>query len=130
MEVRLPPTRLSRGRSTPEIRAIALPLPLLVAGVGADHPYPAAPAGDATFLAHLLCARSDLHVVVVSPGLAAPGARITHAGGLEDPTTVAIVATSSAVHLLQDVPAHTHLRDPEGPDGKSNAAGGYGQVGE
>src|SRR6266550_225350 len=60
-------TRLSRGRSTPAIRATLspprtpLPLPLLVAGVRADHHDPPVTADRLALLAHLLDRRSDLH---------------------------------------------------------------------
>src|SRR5665811_2279863 len=40
-------------------------LPLLVARVLADHPDPAAPADDATFLAHLLRGRTNLHAFLL-----------------------------------------------------------------
>src|SRR5580765_1186230 len=58
-------TRLSRGRSTPAIRATAplasLTLPLLVARVRADHHDPPVPADHLALLAHLLDRRSDPH---------------------------------------------------------------------
>src|SRR5680860_533568 len=56
--------RLSRGRSTPAIRAMSA-LPLLVSRVLANHPDPAAPADDATLLAHLLGGRTNLHTFLL-----------------------------------------------------------------
>src|SRR5215207_11530462 len=57
-------TRLSRGRSTPPIRATLTPplsLPLLVPGVRADHADHAPPADDLATVADLLHRRMDLH---------------------------------------------------------------------
>src|SRR6266571_9572340 len=54
-------TRLSRGRSTPAIRAIALPLTLLVPWVRADHHDPAATPDHFALLTHLADARTHLH---------------------------------------------------------------------
>src|SRR5690554_3487302 len=47
--------------STPAIRAISSTLPLLVPGVGADHPDATVPPDDPAFLAHLLGGRTHLH---------------------------------------------------------------------
>src|SRR5581483_3326939 len=56
-------TRLSRGRSTPEIRATVAPsaLPLLVPWVRADDPHLPVPADDLALVAHLLHRRPNLH---------------------------------------------------------------------
>src|SRR5688572_31678874 len=57
-------SRLSRGRSTPAIRAIPgglLALPLLVSRVGADDHHDAAAPDHAALVAHLLHGRPDLH---------------------------------------------------------------------
>src|SRR5205085_8711569 len=56
-------SRFSRGMSTPAIRAMALPLPLLVplAGRADDHDPPVA-ADDLALLAHRLDARTDFHI--------------------------------------------------------------------
>lgn len=55
-------------------------------------------------------------VVIVSPRAAASGARITHKGWLRGPDDGRGIATSSAVRLLQDQPAHTPKGPQEGPD--------------
>src|SRR5215211_2760226 len=58
-------SRLSRGRSTPAIRAMPLSLlalPLLVPGVGADDHHDAPPPDDPAPVAHLLHGRPDLHL--------------------------------------------------------------------
>src|SRR5215217_5365390 len=60
-------TRLSRGRSTPAIRAmpfspsLGLALPLLVPRVRADDPDDATPADDLALVAHRLDRRPNLH---------------------------------------------------------------------
>src|ERR671919_1638198 len=54
-------TRLSRGRSTPAIRA-TLSLPLLVSRVRADHHDPPTAPDDLALLAHLLDGRPYLHL--------------------------------------------------------------------
>src|ERR1700754_3779116 len=64
MYVRPISTRLLRGMLTPEMRAIALPLPLLVAGVGADHEHPAVPPDDLALLAHRLDRGTYLHAEI------------------------------------------------------------------
>src|SRR3954462_11587837 len=52
----------SRGRSTPEMRAIGLPLPLLVARIGrADDPHDAFAPDDLALHADLLHRCADLH---------------------------------------------------------------------
>src|SRR5437016_13852221 len=60
-------SRLSRGRSTPAIRAMfrapLLPLPLLVPRVGTDHEDPSAPADDPAAVADPLHGWPDLHDV-------------------------------------------------------------------
>src|SRR3954469_11438153 len=57
---------------TPEIRAMPLPLPLLVTLVGADHEHPAVTPDDLALLAHRLDRRSYLHVSFrADPGEAA-----------------------------------------------------------
>ena len=53
--------RLVRGRSTPEIRAIVLSLPLLVLLVRADHPDHPTAADDLALVADLFDRRSDFH---------------------------------------------------------------------
>src|SRR5919201_3209780 len=62
MYVREISTRFSRGMSTPEMRAIASPLPLLVTRVLADDAHAAVPPDHATLLADPLDAGSHLHV--------------------------------------------------------------------
>src|SRR5215210_7751635 len=63
MYVRPISTRLLRGMLTPAIRAMgALPLPLLVTGVLADHEHPPVAADDLALLAHRLDRGSYLHV--------------------------------------------------------------------
>src|SRR3954452_16576341 len=76
MYVRPISTRLLRGMLTPEMRAVsALPLPLLVALVLADHKDPAVAPDDLALLAHRLDRRSYLHVSFrADPGGAALGA--------------------------------------------------------
>src|SRR4051812_292284 len=76
MYVRPISTRLLRGMLTPEMRAMsALPLPLLVALVLADHKDPAVAPDDLALLAHRLDRRSYLHVSFrADPGDAALGA--------------------------------------------------------
>src|SRR3954463_235295 len=62
MYVRPISTRFSRGRLTPAIRAmLGLPLPLLVAGVAADHHHGARTPDRPALLAHRLVARPGLH---------------------------------------------------------------------
>src|SRR4028118_393777 len=62
MYVRPISTRLLRGTLTPEIRAmVPLPLPLLVAWIGADDENPPVTADDLALLAPRLDRRSDLH---------------------------------------------------------------------
>src|SRR6476620_12730102 len=61
-------SRLSRGRSTPAIRAMfgelpSLALPLLVPWVGADHEDPPTPADDPAAVADPLHRWSDFHDV-------------------------------------------------------------------
>src|SRR5215510_7384495 len=61
--------RLLRGRSTPAMRAISLPLalPLLVLGVvRADHAHDALAPDDLALVANLLDRRSDLHSFTLS----------------------------------------------------------------
>src|SRR6186713_2737853 len=55
--------RLSRGRSTPAIRAMgdSSALPLLVTGILADHPHGPVPAHDLAVLAPQLDRRLDFH---------------------------------------------------------------------
>src|SRR5918995_5558436 len=58
-------SRLSRGRSTPAIRAIPsslLALPLLMPWVGADDHHDAPAPDHPTPIAHLLHGRPDLHL--------------------------------------------------------------------
>src|SRR3954470_2008166 len=76
MYVRPISTRLLRGMLTPEMRAMsALPLPLLVALVLADHKDPAVTPDDLALLAHRLDRRAYLHVSFrADPGGAALGA--------------------------------------------------------
>src|SRR5436190_18332397 len=67
--------RLSRGRSTPAIRAmfsplLALALTLLVARVRADHQDPPATTDHAAPVAHLLHRRPDLHAITPASSLA------------------------------------------------------------
>src|SRR5262249_44079356 len=64
MYVRPISTRLLRGMLTPEMRAIALPLPLLVTGVGADHEHPPMTADDLALLAHRLHRGTYLHAEI------------------------------------------------------------------
>src|SRR3954462_2710957 len=54
-------SRFSRGMSTPAIRAMHLPLNLLVARVRADDPHLAVAADHLAVLAHTLDRRSYLH---------------------------------------------------------------------
>src|SRR4051794_17522294 len=54
-------TRLLSGMLMPAIRAMALPLPLLVPRVLADHQHAPVPADDLALLAHRLDRRSYLH---------------------------------------------------------------------
>src|SRR5919199_2301928 len=54
-------TRLLSGMLMPAIRAIRLPLTLLVTRVLADHEHGAVAADDLALLAHGLDRRSDLH---------------------------------------------------------------------
>src|SRR5438093_13388027 len=55
-------SRLSRGRSTPAMRAmVLLALPLLVTGVRADDEDLPAPADHPALVAHLLHRRMNLH---------------------------------------------------------------------
>src|SRR4051812_11937185 len=62
MYVRPISTRLLSGMLMPAMRAMTnLPLPLLVAWVGADHEHPAVAADDLALLAHRLDRRSYLH---------------------------------------------------------------------
>src|SRR5690242_3684928 len=61
MYVRPISERLFKGRLMPAIRAIRLPLALLVALVLADHQHHAVAADDLAFLAHRLDRRSYLH---------------------------------------------------------------------
>src|SRR3990170_3423254 len=77
-------TRLSRGRSTPAIRANAclLPLPLLMPRVRADHADRAAPADHLAPIADLLHRRPHLHAFslglplrCLSPSLTCSGKR-------------------------------------------------------
>src|SRR5437667_420891 len=68
-------TRLSRGRSTPAIRAISLPLTLLVPWVRADHHDPATTPDHLALLTHLADDRTHLHdgpPVGEQPGLVGP----------------------------------------------------------
>src|SRR5690349_24743439 len=53
--------RLFRGMLMPAIRAMGLPLPLLVTWIGADHEHRAMAADDLALLAHRLDRRSYLH---------------------------------------------------------------------
>jgi hypothetical protein len=61
MYVRPISERLFSGMLMPAMRAMPLPLPLLVAGVRADHQDRAMAADDLALLAHRLDRRSDLH---------------------------------------------------------------------
>src|SRR3954447_16717343 len=61
MYVRPISTRLLSGMLTPAIRAIGLPLPLLVSRVLADHEHPPVAADDLALLAHRFDRRSYLH---------------------------------------------------------------------
>src|SRR5215217_7054825 len=61
MYVRPTSTRLLSGMLTPAMRAMALPLTLLVTRVLADHEHRAVAANDLALLAHGLDRRSDLH---------------------------------------------------------------------
>src|SRR5829696_350242 len=61
MYVRPTSTRLFSGMLTPAMRAMALPLTLLVTRVLADHEHRAVAANDLALLAHGLDRRSDLH---------------------------------------------------------------------
>src|SRR5437899_667341 len=70
MYVNATSTRFSRGRSTPAIRAMPLPLPLLVARVRADDHHDAAATDHLALLAHLADARTYLHRSSVSQGVA------------------------------------------------------------
>src|SRR5207253_5916124 len=66
-------TRLSRGMSTPAMRAMPdLPLPLLVLGVVADHPDSAVALDDLAAVTHLLDRCSHLHVARSSPPGSSP----------------------------------------------------------
>src|SRR5690348_230892 len=62
MYVRPISTRLLRGMLTPEIRAIALSLSLLVPRIRADDEHPPVTADDLALLAHRLDRRSYFHV--------------------------------------------------------------------
>src|SRR5436189_4776552 len=62
MYVRPISTRLLRGMLTPEIRAICLPLSLLVPRIRADDENPPVAADDLALLAHRLDRRSYFHV--------------------------------------------------------------------
>src|SRR5208283_5914320 len=64
MYVRPISARLRAGRSTPAMRAIGfplLPLPLLVLGVGADHPHHALAVDDLALVTNLFNRRPDFH---------------------------------------------------------------------
>src|ERR1700689_5206697 len=61
MYVRPTSTRLLRGMLTPEIRAIRLPLSLLVSWIRADNEHPPIPADDLALLAHRLDRGSYFH---------------------------------------------------------------------
>src|SRR5919199_1634420 len=61
MYVRPISTRLLRGMFTPAIRAIRLPLSLLVSRIRADDENPPVAADDLALLAHRLDRRSYLH---------------------------------------------------------------------
>src|SRR2546423_15387723 len=61
MYVRPISTRLLRGMLTPEIRAICLPLSLLVPWIRADDENPPVAADDLALLAHRLDRRSYFH---------------------------------------------------------------------
>src|SRR5687767_10520054 len=61
MYVRPISERLFSGMLMPAMRAMALALPLLVAGVRADHQDRAVATDDLALLAHRLDRRSDLH---------------------------------------------------------------------
>src|SRR4029453_306679 len=63
MYVRAISTRFCRGRSTPAIRAILLPLPLLVLLVAADDAHDALPAHDLALDADLPDRRAYFHWV-------------------------------------------------------------------
>src|SRR5438093_9799618 len=65
MYVRAISMRLLRGRSTPASRAIPLPLPLLVARVGAQHAHHARAADHLALLADRLDRRPHLHAYLV-----------------------------------------------------------------
>src|SRR6202034_3678510 len=86
-------SRFSRGMSTPEIRAICLPLlalPLLVARVIADHPHNAAASDDLALFADRLHARPNLHLNR-RPYLLVP---------IGDPTPVEVVRSDLHQHLV------------------------------
>src|SRR3712207_1896348 len=90
-------TRLSRGRSTPAIRATLclLPLALLVPRVRADHPDLPAPADHLAPVADLLHGRPNLHVLYLE-GLRSAKALLGRAALLFVPRSVTCSGRRSA----------------------------------
>src|SRR5262245_12481498 len=75
MYVRATSPRLSRGKSTPAMRAMSVPrsaLTLLVARVRADDPHDTLSADHLALLAPRLDRRSNLHLALRATGICAP----------------------------------------------------------
>src|SRR3989304_4082820 len=112
-------TRLSRGRSTPAIRANAylLPLPLLVPRVRADHADRAAPTDQLAPVADLLDRRSHLHVAFLFIG--GPSLREVRPPGLPlrclSPSSLVAVHDTAARQVVRRQ-LHEHPVPREDPD--------------